>query len=77
MNSQQNAARRYETAFQAMCENSIADYAAGIDYETERSGVLNSAVINAAPGVAAWRRWLIQRRVIRALDYWQQMGGTG
>jgi hypothetical protein len=60
-----------------MCELSMKEYAAGVIGETTESGPLNDAVIDAERGVPAWRRWLVQRRIVRELDYWNHTGGTG
>jgi hypothetical protein len=66
--------RRYAAAYRAMCENSIAEYAAGIGYETPESGTLNRAVLETGRGVPAWRRARIARRIIAELDYWNRTG---
>ena len=71
------AAERYEQAFRALCQNSIEEYAAGIHYETDEYLRVNDAIYEAERGVPWWRRILIDRRVIRKLDYWNHTGGTG
>jgi hypothetical protein len=77
VNSNDSPALRYAQARRALCLNSIEDYAAGINYETARFRELNRDVWEAEPGVPRWRRWLIDRRILRELDYWNRMGGTG
>lgn len=66
--------RRYADAVRALCENGIAEYAAGIDWETPEFGPLNRAVHAAKRDVPAWRRRLIDRRILRELDYWNRTG---
>jgi hypothetical protein len=34
---------------------------------------LNREVAEAERGVSWWRRWLISRRILRELDYWNRM----
>lgn len=67
-------AERYEQAFRALCQNAIDEYAAGIDEETGEYLRVNLAVYEARRGVSLWRRVLIDRRVIRELDYWARTG---
>lgn len=66
------AAERYEQALRALCQNGIEQYEAGITGEAP-SG-LNSAVAETRAAVPLWRRILIDRRVIRQLDYWARTG---
>jgi hypothetical protein len=70
-------AQRYARARRALCLNSIADYAAGVVWETDEFLRFNRAVAEAERGVPWWRRWWIDRRILRELDYWNRMGGTG
>lgn len=70
------AVERYAEARRALDENSIAEYMAGIDYETGTFRRLNRDVWEAEPGVPWWHRWLIDHRILRELDYWQRMRGT-
>lgn len=69
------AAAGYERAFRALCENAIEEYDAGVTEETPGSTRLNSAVIDAKRRVPRWRRWFVQRRVVRELDYWNRTDG--
>lgn len=71
------AARRYEEARRALCHNGIREYAAGVTHETDEFLLLNRAVARAERGVSWWRRALIDRRVLRELDYFKRMGGQG
>lgn len=66
-------ATEYEQAFRALCENSIEEYAARVTEETPGFLRANRAVHEAERGVSWWRRWLIDRRVLRELDYWKRM----
>jgi hypothetical protein len=70
----QTAAERYGQAFRALCQNAIDEYAAMLDTETDEYLRVNLAVIDAEHGVSWVRRWLIDRRVIRELDYWARTG---
>jgi hypothetical protein len=72
-------AGRYAEAFRAMCLNGIDEYAAGITDETGEYLRLNRAMGEAREqlGVPWWRRWLIERRILRELDYWNRTGGYG
>jgi hypothetical protein len=70
------AAGRYAAARRALSEHAIASYAAGICYETPEFLRLNQAVIDAERGVPWWRIWLIDRRVLRELNYWDHMRGS-
>jgi hypothetical protein len=53
------AIARYAEAVRALCENSIAEYMAGIDWETPRFLELNAVVAVAEAFVPAWRQRLI------------------
>jgi hypothetical protein len=64
---------RYAAARRALDENSFAEYAAGVDYETPEFLRLNHEVAEAEPGISPWRRWLIDARISRDLDYWHRM----
>jgi len=68
---------RYARARRALCLNAIRDYAAGINWETDEFLRLNREAAAAERGVSWWRRWLTGRRILRELDYWNRMGGTG
>jgi hypothetical protein len=68
------AAGRYAAAFRAQCENDIADVAAGINYETPEFARRNRACFEAEQSVPRWLRWLIDRRILRELDYWNRTG---
>jgi hypothetical protein len=68
------AIERYTAAERAQCENAIRDYAAGIDYETPEYHRINDETAAAARDVPWWRRALIDRRIIRELDYWNRTG---
>lgn len=68
---------RYRRAFRALCENSIAEYAAGTIGETPEYLAANDEVAEAKRYVPWWRRALIDRRIIRELDYWTRTGGNG
>jgi hypothetical protein len=74
-----DAAERYAEAFRALCRNSIAEYAAGVIGETDEYLRVNRAMASARAerGVPWWRRWLIERRILRELDYWKHTGGWG
>lgn len=72
--SRKVAAERYEQAFRALCQNAIDEYAADVTEETDEYLRVNRAVGPARRGVPWWRRWLIDRRVIRELDYWALTG---
>lgn len=74
MRTRRAAIERYERAFRALCQNAIDEYAAGIETETSEYNRVNSAAADAKYGVPRWRRWLINRRVIRELDYWVRTG---
>ena len=67
-----SAAGRYAAAFRALCEHNIADYEAGINQEAPSA--LNNTVIDAGRGVPWWRQMLIERRILRELDYWRRIG---
>ena len=69
------AAERYAAAMRALCENAIAEHAAGIDEETPEYLRLNHEVIEAERGVSWWRREMTGQRILRELDYWHRMGG--
>ena len=73
MNAKRAAIMRYTAARRALCENSIAEHAAGIEDETPAFLVLNREVWEAEQDVPVWRRWWIDRRVLRELDYWRRM----
>lgn len=70
---QAGQAGRYARASRALAVNSIEDYAAGIDYETPEFLRLNHGVIEAEREISWWRRALIDRRILRELDYWNRM----
>jgi hypothetical protein len=63
---------RYAQARRELAEHSIAAHEAGT--RGEAPGALNDAVIEARRGVPRWRRMLIDRRVLRELDYWNRTG---
>lgn len=65
-------AERYEAAFRAMCEDSIERNQAESDEEPPSH--LNNAVLETERDVPRWRRALIDRRVLRELDYWNRSG---
>jgi hypothetical protein len=65
---------RYMTAHEALWRNSAAEHEAGIDYETPEYHRLNRDVWAAEDGVPWWRQWLIDRRILRELDYWRRIG---
>lgn len=67
------AEERYAAARRALDVNAIDDYAAGIRGETPEFLRLNHAVAEAERGVSWWRRALIDRRVLRELNYWERM----
>jgi hypothetical protein len=69
-------AERYAKARRALDVNAIADYAAGIDWETPEFLLLNDEVADAKRGVSWWQRALIDRRILRELDYWHRMRGA-
>ena len=71
----QAAIERYTAARRALDENALADHAAGIAWETDEFLRLNRAVADAERGVPWWRRWAIDRRILRELDYWNRMRG--
>lgn len=64
---------RYTAASRALDLNSITEYAAGITDETPEFLELNQEVADAEAGVPWWRRALIDRRILRELDYWARM----
>jgi hypothetical protein len=70
--------RRYARAERALCENSIAEYAAGIfDEETPEFLAANREAYEARNAVPRWL-WLavslIEWRIITDLDYWRRTG---
>lgn len=67
-----NARARYEAATRALCEWSIEAYAT--DCREEAPSELNDAVIEAERNLPLWRQWLIGRRIVRELDYWNRIG---
>lgn len=67
------AAARYAAARRALDLNSIAEYEACVQDETPEFLRLNRAVIAAERGVPWWRRWLIDRRILRDLRYWERV----
>jgi len=67
------AIERYAAASRALDLNSITEYAAGILDETPEFLELNQEVADAEAGVPWWRRALIDRRILRELDYWARM----
>ncbi len=78
MTPKQAAIERYTKARRALDVNAIEEYEAGIDWETPEFLRLNREVADAERGVSWWRRWLISRRILRELDYWDRMeGGPG
>ena len=70
-------AERYAKAMRALCENSIEEYGARVAEETEEFLRLNDEVGEAMRGVSWLRRALIDRRILRELDYWNRTGGVG
>jgi len=73
MTPKQAAIERYTKARRALDVNAIEEYEAGIDWETPEFLRLNREVAGAERGVSWWRRWLIDRRILRELDYWNRM----
>ncbi len=73
MTASRAAIERYTQARRALDLNSITDYDAGINEETPEFLRLNREVIEAERGVSWWRRALIDRRILRELDYWARM----
>lgn len=71
------AAERFEDAFRALCENCIAEYAAGTPEETPEYLYLNNLVTETERGIRWWRRELIAHRILRELGYFSRTGGTG
>ena len=67
------AIERYEQTHRALFRNAIEEYAAGIDEETPEFLALNRAAWEAEAGMPRWRRWLIDRRLCRELNYWTRM----
>jgi hypothetical protein len=70
------AIERYAAARRALDVNAIEEYAAGIRHETPEFLRLNRAVAEAEHGGSWWRRALIDRRILRELNYWERMGGA-
>lgn len=70
------AAERYERARRALDENAIAEWEARVEDETPEYLRLNHEVAEAERGVVMWRRWLIDARILRELDYWKRMDGA-
>ena len=66
--------RRYAASRRALFENAIADYAAGINYETPEFLRLDDEAAEAERGVPRWLCVLIDRRIVRELDYWNRTG---
>ena len=66
-------AQRYANARRVLCQNSIREHAAGVREETDEFLQCNGEVADAEQGVALWRRVLIDRRILRELDYWKWM----
>ena len=64
---------RYTAARRALDLNSIEEYGAGVLDETPEFLELNREVCAAEAGVPWWRRALIDRRILRELDYWARM----
>ena len=73
MTARRAAIDRYTAARRALDLNSIEEYAAGILDETPEFLELNQEVADAEAGVPWWRRALIDRRILRELDYWARM----
>jgi hypothetical protein len=73
MTASRAAIDRYAKARRALDANSITEYGAGICDETPEFLELNQEVADAEAGVPWWRRALIDRRVLRELDYWAAM----
>jgi hypothetical protein len=71
----QAAVERYAQARRALNESGLEEHAAGIDWETPEFLRLNHAVIEAERDVPWWQRWLIDRRILHELDYWNCMRG--
>jgi hypothetical protein len=69
--------RRYAAATRALCENGIAEYAAGVRSETPEYLALNREAAESECGVPRPLRALIDRRIVRRLDYFARTGGTG
>lgn len=67
------AIKRYARTHRALDENSIREYAAGVEGETAEFLRLNDEAYEAARGVPQWLQWLIDRRITRELDYWPRM----
>jgi hypothetical protein len=70
------AIERYAAARRALDVNAIEEYEARIDRETPEFRRLNRAVAEAERHVSWWRRALIDRRILRELNYWERMGGA-
>lgn len=69
-------ADHYAGVMRALCLNAIAEYAAGVDSETPEFRQINRAVAMAERRVPAWHRAIIDRRILRELDYWRRIGET-
>lgn len=69
--------RRFARAERALCENGIAEYAEGIDYETPEFLAANREAYEARRAVPRWL-WLavslVEWHVITDLDYWRRTG---
>jgi hypothetical protein len=76
VNRKRAAIMRYTAARRALNENSIDEYRAGVTWETRAFLLLNREVAEAERDVSWWRRWLIDRRILRELDYWNRMRGS-
>jgi hypothetical protein len=70
------AIERYTTTHRALFANTIEEYTAGIDHETPEFLALNRAAYEAEACLPRWRRYLIDRRLCRELDYWNRMRGA-
>lgn len=69
--------RRYAAAERALCENYIAEYAEGIDWETPEYLAANTESHAASVAVPRWLRpvtAVIDWHVITTLDYWRRTG---
>lgn len=68
-----NSAKTYEQARRALDQNALDEHADGVTGETPEFLRLNAEVARLEKTVSWWRRWLIDRRVLRELDYWERM----
>jgi hypothetical protein len=69
--------RRYARSRRALCEIDLAEYAAGVDWDTPEFAAANRESYEASAALSRWLRpvaVLIDWHLIKELDYWRRTG---